>query len=423
VALDPAALAAADHGRPEPELLRLGEVLLDARSQILEIAELVFARAKPLAQLLAIERTTDRQEVHAYKGDDFDALGVALAEGDAAVQLLRVRDGTIVGRDQFFLEGAEGATPGEVLGSFLRQHYTVAANFPPEIVVPVAIPETEAFEAFATERRGGPVRILVPQRGKKRHLAELAERNAQDALEQERVRWLADRGKTDTALRELADALGLEGPPRRIECYDVSHVQGTSVVSSMVVFEEGRPAKHAYRRFRAKIVDRNDDFANMRETLRRRFQRAANDGTGWPIPDLVILDGGKGQLAEGIGALSDAGLLQIPVAALAKEREELFVPGRPEPIVLEARSQGLFLVQRIRDEAHRFAVTYHQQLRGKRATKSVLDDIQGVGPAKKRALLRTFGSVKGMRDASQADLAGVAGVGPTLAERIKQAIE
>ncbi|MDP9245383.1 MAG: excinuclease ABC subunit UvrC [Chloroflexota bacterium] len=375
-------------------------------------------------RVAAIDRTMDRQEVHAYKGDDFDALGVALAEGDAAVQLLRVRDGTIVGRDHFFLEGAEGATPGEVLGSFLRQHYAAASTFPPEIVVPDTIPDAATFIAFAEEKRGTHVELHVPQRGKKRRLIELAVRNAEDALEQERVRWLADKGKTESALVELQQALGLEGPPKRIECFDVSHVQGTNVVSSMVVFEDGKPAKQSYRRFRAKLSDRNDDFANMRDTLRRRFARsAAGENDGWPVPDLVILDGGKGQLAEGIGALSDAGLLQIPIAALAKEREELFVPGRPEPIVLPARSQGLFLVQRIRDEAHRFAVTYHQQLRGKRAVRSVLDEIQGVGPAKKRALLRTFGSVKGMREATEADLAGVAGVGPALAERIKQAID
>jgi len=398
----------------------------DLRRDMLIASEgLEYERAGLLRdRVTAIERTTDRQEMHAYKGDDFDALGVALAEGDAAVQLLRVRDGTVVGRDHFFLEGAEGATPGEVLGSFLRQHYAAATTFPPEIAVPETIPDAATFVAFAEEKRGTHVELHVPQRGKKRRLIELAVRNAQDALEQERVRWLADKGKTETALAEVQEALGLEGPPKRIECFDVSHVQGTNVVSSMVVFEDGRPAKQAYRRFRTKLGDRNDDFANMRDTLRRRFARSAvGDNDAWPVPDLVILDGGKGQLAEGVGALSDAGLLQIPIAALAKEREELFVPGRPDPIVLPARSQGLFLVQRIRDEAHRFAVTYHQQLRGKRATKSVLDEIQGVGPAKKRALLRKFGSVKGMRDATEADLAGVAGVGHALAERIKQAID
>ena len=397
-------------------------------------AALDYERAGVLRdRVQAIDRTTDRQEVHAYKGDDFDALGAAIAEGDAAVQLLRVRDGTIVGRDHFFLEGSEGATPAEVLGSFLRQHYAAAATLPPEIVVPEAIPDATTFITFAEEKRGTHVELHVPQRGKKRRLIDLAVRNALDALEQERVRWLADRGKTDLALGELQRALGLEGPPKRIECFDVSHVQGTNVVSSMVVFEDGRPAKQAYRRFRTKIGDRNDDFANMRDTLRRRFSRSAAGGgtavggrtadASWPIPDLVILDGGKGQLSAGVAALSDAGLLQIPIAALAKEREELFLPGRPEPVVLPERSQGLFMVQRIRDEAHRFAVTYHQQLRSKSATRSILDEIQGVGPAKKRALLKKFGSVRGLRDAAEADLAGVSGIGPALAERIKQAID
>ena len=398
----------------------------DLRREMQVAAEsLEYERAGLLRdRVQAIERTTDRQEVHAYQGDDFDALGAAIAEGDAAVQLLRVRDGTVVGRDHFFLEGTEGATPAEVLGSFLRQHYATATAFPPEIVVPQAIPDAATFVAYAEEKRGTHVQLHVPQRGKKRRLIELAVRNAADALEQERVRWLADRGKTATALEELQRALGLEGPPKRIECFDVSHVQGTNVVSSMVVFEDGRPAKRAYRKFRTKIGDRNDDFANMRDTLRRRFARSAGGDTGaWPIPDLVILDGGKGQLSAGIAALSDAGLLQIPIAALAKEREELFLPARPEPVILPERSQGLFMVQRIRDEAHRFAVTYHQQLRSKHAVRSVLDEIQGVGPAKKRALLARFGSVRGLRAASEADLAEVAGVGPALAERIKQAID
>jgi len=395
-------------------------------------------------RLNAIERTMDRQEVHAYKGDDFDALGAAVEQGDAAVQLLRVRDGTVVGRDQFFLEGSEGATVAEVLGSFVRQHYAAATTFPPEIVVPVEIPDAATFVAFAEERRGTKVALHVPQRGKKRRLAELAVRNATDALAQERVRWLADRGKTDSALAELQQALGLEGPPRRIECYDVSHVQGTNVVSSMVVFEDGRPAKQAYRRFRTKLGDRNDDFANMHDTLRRRFARsrvavsASEDdalaiadaeaaatpaaAAAWPMPDLVILDGGKGQLSAGVAALSDAGLLQIAIVALAKEREELFLPGRNDPVLLPRQSQALYMVQRIRDEAHRFAVTYHQQVRGRAATRSVLDEIAGVGPAKKRALLQKFGSVRAMRDAPVDELAAVTGVGPALAERIKQGI-
>jgi len=386
---------------------------------------LEFERAAALRdRLVAIDRTLDRQEVHAYKGDDFDVLAAATAEGDSVVQLFRVRDGTIVGRDHFALEGAEGAPAAEVIASFLRQHYSAATMLPPEIVTPSTLPEAESLEAFLTERRGGPARLHVPQRGKKRHLAELAERNATDALEQERVRWLADRGKTEIALRELQEVLGLEGPPKRIECYDVSHVQGTSVVSSMIVFEDGRPAKSQYRRFRARISDRNDDFTNMRDTLRRRFLRSASPEaqSSWPLPDLVILDGGKGQLSAGLSALADAGRLQIPIAALAKEREELFVPNRPDPIVLPRTAQGLYLVQRIRDEAHRFAVTYHQKVRSRRAVRSILDDIAGVGPARKRALLRKFGSVRAMQEAPVEELAAVGGVGTALAERIKQAL-
>jgi excinuclease ABC subunit C len=394
---------------------------------------LEFERAAALRdRLTAIDRTLDRQEVHAYKGDDFDVLAASTAEGDAVVQLFRVRDGTIVGRDHFALEGSEGAGAPEVIASFLRQHYSAATMLPPEIVTPTTLPDAESLEAFLTERRGGPARLHVPQRGKKRHLAELAERNAKDALEQERVRWLADRGKTEVALRELQEALGLEGPPKRIECYDVSHVQGTSVVSSMVVFEDGRPAKSQYRRFRARIADRNDDFTNMRDTLKRRFARSSVGGPGdgeavaartnWPLPDLIILDGGKGQLSAGLAALADVGRLQIPIAALAKEREELFVPNRPDPIVLPRTAQSLYLVQRIRDEAHRFAVAYHQQVRARSAVRSILDDIAGVGPARKRALLRKFGSVRAMQEAPVEELAAVGGVGAALAERIKQAL-
>jgi excinuclease ABC subunit C len=402
-------------------LARGAKTEMEAASESLD-----FERAAVLRdRVRAIERTLDRQEMHAYKGDDFDVLASSISEGDAVVQVFRVRDGTVVGRDHFALEGSEGASTAEVIASFLRLHYALAGALPPEIVTPAPLPDSDALAQFLAARRDGPVAIHVPQRGRKRRLAELAARNAGDALEQERVRWLADRGKTDTALKELQEALGLEGQPKRIECYDVSHVQGTNVVASMVVFEDGRAAKSQYRRFRAKVQDRNDDFANMRETLKRRFYRSGPDGSaqGWALPDLVILDGGKGQLSAGLDALASAGRLQIPLAALAKEREEIFVPQRNDPIVLPRTSQGLYLVQRIRDEAHRFAVTYHQKLRSKRAIRSVLDDVSGVGPAKKRALLKRFGSVRGMREAPEADLAAVAGVGPALAKRIKDALE
>lgn len=420
---------------------------------------LEYERAAQLRdRLTAIERTLERQEVHAYRGDDFDVFGTAVEEGEAAVHLFRVRDGTVVGRDQFFLEGSEGAGVAEVLSSFLRQHYSAATALPPEIVVPVALPDADDLARYAEERRGGRVRLLVPRRGKKRRLAQLAERNAADALRQERVRWLADRGRTQAALRELHEVLrahlDLEGPPKRIECYDVSHVQGTDVVSAMVVFEDGRPAKEQYRRFKARGAERNDDFANMQETLRRRFGRHSGDaregaqkeasrapqatGSTWPLPDLIVVDGGRGQLSAARAALSDAGLLQVPVVALAKERrrmegpldgqarnkpEELFVPDRADPVALAPGTEAYHLLQRVRDEAHRFAIGYHQRLRAKRAVRSVLDDVEGVGPARKRALLRRFGSVRAMRDAPAATLAEVTGIGRALAARIKGAIE
>jgi excinuclease ABC subunit C len=412
----------------------------DLRAEMGTASEtLDYERAADLRdRLKAIERTVERQEVHAYAGDDSDVFGVAQSGADAAVQIFRVREGTIVGRDQFFLEGAEGATEGEVLGSFLRQYYAGATTVPPEIVTAVEISDAAAFALFAEERRGARVRLLVPQRGKKRHLVELATTNAEGSLEQERVRWMADRGKTEEALQQLyaslKDHLDIEGPPKRIECYDVSHVQGTDVVSSMVVFEEGRPAKQQYRRFRAKVADRNDDFANMRDTIRRRFSRK-EAADGWPTPDLLVVDGGKGQLAAARAALSDLGLLQIPVIALAKEKreaaadggmrvkpEEVFVPERTDPVPLAPGTPAYHLLQRIRDEAHRFAVTYHQKLRSKRAVRSALDDVDGVGPTRKRALLRAFGSVKGIREASPEDLAAVGGVGRALAERIKQSL-
>ena len=428
-------------------------------------AALQYERAADLRdRLRAIERTVERQEVHAYAGDDLDVFGLAVEGADAAVQIFRVRDGTVVGRDNFFLEGAEGATEGEVLASFLRLYYSVGdpisvgrrptqgrlaqgSAVPPEVVTRAPLADAEAFALFAEERRGGRVRLLVPQRGKKRRLVELADRNAADALGQERVRWLADRGKTQEALQQLyaalRDHLDIEGPPKRIECYDVSHVQGTDVTSSMVVFEDGRPAKQQYRRFRAKVADRNDDFANMRDTIRRRFsghvrtpgaQTQGRNGA-WPTPDLIVVDGGKGQLGAARAALSDLGLLQIPVIALAKEKrlgdedggarvkpEEVFVPERSDPVPLAPGTPAYHLLQRVRDEAHRFAVTYHQKLRSRRAVRSVLDEVEGVGPARKRALLRAFGSVRGIREASAEHLAAVGGVGKALADRIKQSL-
>jgi excinuclease ABC subunit C len=257
----------------------------------------------------------------------------------------------------------------------------------------------------------------------------LASRNAAETLEREQVRWLADQGKTERALGELAEALALSAPPARIECYDISTIQGTNTVGSMVVFEDGQPRSGEYRRFRVKDVPGQDDFASHQEVLRRRFRRALDAEEGgaeqlrWRMPDLVIIDGGKGQVSAARTVLDELGLHDLPLAGLAKEREELFTPGSSEPIVLPATSQALYLLQRLRDEAHRFAITYHRQLRAKAATRSALDGLPGVGPARKRALLRVFGSSRALRDASLDEIAAVPGIGPGLATRIREHLD
>jgi excinuclease ABC subunit C len=321
--------------------------------------------------------------------------------------------------------------------------------------------------AYLAGRRGVRVSVTVPERGEKRRMVALATGNAVEALERERAEWLADTAKRDEALTELASALGLPRMPERIECYDMSNIQGTAAVGSMVVFIDGKPEPREYRRFRIRSGDTPDDFRMMAEVLHRRFSRVAKlrsetgalslaavgadeapegdpgygqvldldpdagpvqDGNGssrgqrdsnWAVPDLVIVDGGKGQLSAAVGALTELGISDVPLSGLAKRFEELYVPGQPAPIVLPRRSQALYLVQRIRDEAHRFAITYHRDVRGKRALHSQLDDIEGIGPGRKKALLKRFGSVRRIREASLEEVAAVPGISQALAERLK----
>jgi excinuclease ABC subunit C len=258
---------------------------------------------------------------------------------------------------------------------------------------------------------------------------DLATRNADEAIAREQARWMADEGKTLGALEELAEALGLAGPPLRIECYDISNIQGSDTVGSMVVFEEGRPRTGEYRRFKIRTVQGPNDFASHQEVLRRRFRRAkagdegAEEALRWAMPDLVIIDGGKGQVSAAKEVLDELGLHDLPLVGLAKEREELFLPAASEPIVLPPTSQALYLVQRLRDEAHRFAITYHRDLRSKRQTRSAFDDLDGVGPKRRRALLRVFGSAKRVREAPVEQIAAVPGIGAALAARIKAGLE
>ena len=379
-------------------------------------------------KLRAVERTMESQKMAAFARTEIDVLGFARSGGGGAVQLFAIREGTIIARDVFLLENVGDSSDDEALSAFIKQYYVAASSIPPRVLVPFLPPDSGELVTFLEARRGHKVEIAVPQRGERRELLDLAARNAADTLGREQARWLADEGKTLAALEELALALGLGAPPLRIECYDISTIQGTNTVGSMVVFEEGRPRSGEYRRFRVRTSEvapgKPDDFASHREVLRRRFYRAleAEEGVAeelrWRLPDLVVIDGGLGQVNVAREVLDSLGLPDMPAIGLAKEREEVWLPDAAAPIVLSANSQALYLLQRLRDEAHRFAITYHRKLRAKAQTKSVLDEVPGVGPARKRALLRVFGSTRQMRGATIDQIAAVPGISRSLAERI-----
>ncbi len=381
-------------------------------------------------QLRAVERTTESQKMAAYARTQQDVLGVARGAGEAAIQLFVVRGGRMVGRDVFTMVSRSEVPDDEVLAAFVKQYYATAASIPPVVLVPLRPADADDLAAFLSERRGSRVVLTVPQRGEKRELVALASRNAEEALARERARRLADHGALLAALEELAEALGLPAVPVRVECYDISTIQGSDTVGSMVVFVDGKPATDQYRRFRIRTVEGTDDFASHREVLRRRFRRAALEAEErsddaelrWRMPDLVLIDGGKGQVSAAKEVLDELGLHDLPLAGIAKQREELFLPGSRDPIVLPGTSPALHLVQRLRDEAHRFAITYHRNLRGKRQTRSAFDEVPGLGPKRRRALLRAFGSVRRIREASAEEIAAVPGIGAGLADRVHEAL-
>jgi len=404
---------------------RADDVVARLRAEMEAAAErLEFERAARLRdELRAIEHVLEQQKIVTGSDESFDVLAVAQsAGGDACVQVGFVRNGKLLGSEHYLMAGARvDDPPSAILTSFVQQYYAQASSIPPELVVPYPLEDSDTLAAFLAQRRGAVVRLCVATEGLRRDLVDMIAKSAQQNLEQYRVRWLNDEQRTTLALEELADALGLDRLPRRIECFDVSQLQGTNVVASMVVFEQGKPKKSDYRKFQIRTVEGQDDFAAIREAVHRRYRRAlaADQTEAWQaLPDLVLIDGGKGQLNAAREALASLGL-QLPIAALAKEHEELYLPSRSEPIVLPRNSQALFLVQRIRDEAHRFAVTFHRSRRTRSTLRSLLDDIPGVGPRRRRELLRRFGSVEGIRQASVEEIAAVPGISRALAERIK----
>ncbi|HLU45227.1 MAG TPA: excinuclease ABC subunit UvrC [Natronosporangium sp.] len=442
-------------GRAEPLVKRLEKEMYEA-SEALE-----FERAARIRDdLAAVRRALEKQAVVLPDGTDADVVAFAGDELEAAVQVFHVRGGRVRGQRGWVVEKTEELTTGDLVHHFCRQVYGESSDVPRELLVPELPPDAEALTDWLTQRRGGRVTLRVPQRGDKRALLETVARNAAEALSQHKLRRASDLTARTQALEEIAEALGLAAAPLRIECYDVSQIQGTDVVASMVVFEDGLPRKSEYRRFTVRGEAAQsaedggpprgaDDVAALSEVLRRRFTRylatrmatgeigeetsadpdrpGIDPETGKPRkfaypPQLVVVDGGQPQVNGAAAVLRELGVTDVAVCGLAKRLEEVWLPDQPFPVILPRQSEGLYLLQRVRDEAHRFAITFHRQRRSKRMTRSVLDDIPGLGEVRRKALLRRFGSVKNLAAASVEEITQVPGIGPRTAEAIVTAL-
>ena len=415
------------------------EAIIDRMQEEMNTAaeELRFERAAALRdRLRAVQSIVERQKV-VFAADylDSDVLAMARTDGEACVQIFFIRGGKLIGREYFILEGTEETTDSEVMTQFVQQFYAEAATVPDQVMLPNQLEEAQIVSQWLRSKHGGKkVRMFVPKSGQPKDLVHMAAENAAETLQALRAQWQADTHKQELALAELQSALGLPQPPNRIECYDVSHTQGVATVGAMVVFEQGVPAKKMYRKFNidSTSIGAPDDFASMEEMLTRRFKRwqASSESSQAPgakpdesfsfLPDLIIIDGGKGQLGRAVKVLENYGLFEkVPVVGLAKREEEIFFPNKSESLMLGRHSQGLYLVQRIRDEAHRYGITAHRARRTKQGMASQLDSIPGIGPARRKSLLRQFGSVDKIRAASLDDLSAVTGMTRAAAESIK----
>lgn len=416
-------------GRQEDLIKRLAARMEEAAEK------LEFERAAQLRdQLQAVREVVEKQKIISGGFEDQDVVAMARAFDEACVMVFFVRGGKLIGREHFMLKGTEGLSRTEVITAFIKQYYTDVDFIPGKILLSEEVDEEKAvIEEWLSGKRGSKVFIKTPRRGEKKKLVEMVAKNALLTLEQVQSEEAARRDDTADALAELVRELGLERPPYRLECYDISNTQGTDSVASMVVFEEGKPANDQYRRFKIRTVEGPNDFASMQEVLRRRFTRAREErellNTGQisskearfhRLPDLVIIDGGKGQLSAARHVMRELGFANIPTYGLAKEEELLFTEGRPDPIVLPRDSRALHLVQRLRDEAHRFALAYHRNLRGKAGLKSLLDEVEGIGEVRRRALLKAFGSLAEIEKAMPEQLADVEGMNKKAALAVYQ---
>ncbi len=380
-------------------------------------------------QLGSVRKAIEKQQMVGNRADDFDIIGTHGDELETAVQVFFVRRGRVVGRRGFIVDRVEEVDEAELIDRILEGVYSEepAVGYPKAVLVPTESSDPELYAAWLGALRGSQVSIRIPQRGDKRALLETVTRNAKESFTRHRLKRASDHNSRSRALNELQEHLGLEEAPLRIECYDMSHIQGTDYVGSMVVVEDGLPKKSDYRRFKIKTVDGNNDFAAMAEVLDRRLRSYLLDREK-PIeergkfaypPNLIVVDGGKGQLSASLAVLEGLGLEEeIPIVSLAKQFEEVFVPGRSEAIRIPRQSEALYLLQRLRDESHRFAITYHRQLRGKRMTKSALDDIAGLGPARKARLIKEFGGVRAVKAASVEDLLALSWLPDAVAKNV-----
>ncbi|MDZ7337530.1 MAG: excinuclease ABC subunit UvrC [candidate division KSB1 bacterium] len=383
-------------------------------------AQLRFEEAARLRDILAsLDDFRQKQKVVSQSPVDRDILATAVAGDDACGVVFRVREGKLVGRQHFYMSGTAGESLASVATSFLKQYYVKSEYVPAEVFVPCEMLEQEQIVGWLTRKRNGQVTLVCPTGGEELKLVRMCQRNAELLLNELQLQKASPQARVSRAVAALQHDLALPRPPRVIEAFDVSNISGSEPVASMVYFRNGKPVKSQYRRFRIRCENTPNDYAMMSEAVTRRYARLKQEGG--ELPDLILVDGGKGQLGVAQAALASLGL-EVPVVALAKRLDEVFVPGASEPQNVPRSSSGLKLLQRIRDESHRFAVTYHRLLRDKRTLRSVLDAIPGVGKARRQALLKTFGSAEGVRQATAEQIAAVPGIPPALAERIWKAL-
>ena len=395
-------------GRPAPILKQLKEDM-EAASEELRFED----AARYRDQLKGLELIREKQRMVTQRGD-IDVIGIASEPTRACVQLFFIRHGKLMGRENFFIK-PDGDSDEVIVNEFVKQYYGGASFVPKELLLPMATEEQELFAEWFSSMKGQQVEVTVPQRGYKMDLIRMAHENAQHFLEERHRQWQYELDKSGGAVKKLAEALDLPRLPERMECFDISHIQGAETVASMVVFENGKPAKKEYRRFKLKTVQGTpDDFKSMVEVMERRYGKE----TDWPMPDLIVIDGGKGQLSSVLPVIRATGITDVPVISLAKREEEVFVECKSDSILLDYHSPELQLLQQIRDEAHRFAITYHRQLRGKRNLESVLDHVEGIGPKRRKALWDEFKSLEAMKEASVEQLAAVPGMNYKAAEAV-----